>query len=247
MSETYSKECPICGGHFTTTSKIRIYCNNCSNHSTQKYNQMLQAIERNKRKYPINNYITYTCEYCGKEHNIQPKLLYKVKLGHNSSWDGQDHLYCCVQHKEKDRHDHDYCAYCGKTLKGTDYSYSTCRPNNFCSTECEQAHERQVAQERGWIRNCVRCGKEYIRKTDKPSYFCCKECQQAAVKDGWVSPNAPKRPGKEIVTQACVICGKEFTREYTPSMHRVMTCSRKCANVWSGRQVKEHYEGGNYI
>lgn len=239
---TYTKECPICGTEFTTSTKLKKYCDKCAPNAGRKLAKLQRELARSKKVYSEAELLTYNCEYCGKEHIIQKNILSKLTIGQKSSWDGKEHHYCCVQHKDQARHDHDTCANCGKLLKDSDYGYNIYRPNNFCSEECENAFVRKNAEEKGWLRKCVNCGKEYIRKTDKPSYFCCRECQQEAIKNGWISPNAPKKSGRETVTQNCVICGKEFTRTYTPAMHRSQTCSRACANKWSGMQVKKTAE-----
>ena len=242
----YEKECPICGAFFSTPTKIRKYCDNCAKNADRKARYMEYQIQRSKKEHPSINLIKYVCELCGKEHVVETKYLTKLKVcgGSRSSWDDEDHYYCCEQHRDQARHDHAVCSNCGKSLEGCDYDYSPYRPDNYCSAECEYIHEDAKATYKGWKHQCQYCGKEFIRKVGKgKAYFCSRDCSLQAKKQGWVSPEAKEREADRISNQVqikynCSQCGREYIQTYRDNIAAILDkddhhfCTQDCKKAF---------------
>lgn len=236
----YEKECPVCGAYFETENSNKKYCDKCADNAGRKMQKVEREISRSRRMYNPASTATYICEFCGREHSVAVSHLNKLKLAgtSKSSWDGKDHFFCCIEHLNQARHDHVTCAFCHKELKGCTYSYSHMRDYNYCSAECEEAHQDVIATEKGWKHKCLNCGKEFIRKVDK-AYFCCTECSTAAKKNGWISPESKERQAQRLKNQVtieltCAYCKKPFYNTYNNSIDAEIArkhdnyCSKEC-------------------
>lgn len=249
----YEKECPICGVFFNTPTKIRKYCDKCAKNATRKAKKAEWEVIRSKKENPTVRLISYVCELCGKEHTVETKYLTKLKIcgSSRSSWDEEDHYYCCEQHADQARHDHATCSNCGKILKGTSYSYSPYREHNYCSAECEYIHKDAMATYKGWKHQCQNCGKEFIRKVGKgKAYFCSKECTLEAKKKGWISPEAKDRQSERLLNQVqikytCSQCGREYIQAYKDTVQAFLDkdehhfCTKDCRKKYFDEMRRE--------
>lgn len=233
----YEKECPICGKYFTTETKIRMYCDDCIDQSDKKKKKAAKEMARSIREHRKSNLLSYKCEYCGRDHTIEARIVHKVKVcsGSRWCWDENDHYYCCVEHADQDRHDHAHCSFCGKSLKGSNYDFSMYRENNFCSYECESNYDRKIAEENGWVHKCLNCGKEFIRKGT--AKYCCKDCANEGQKNA--NKSKPKPEPKYAGQFRCTVCGKEFSKTFRDqkkyideSLSSTHYCSKECEETW---------------
>lgn len=216
----YDKECPICGAYFRTPTKIRKYCDNCIKGSDKKAKKANRELARSKREHHNILLRKFNCEYCGREHIVESRLIYKLKISASSkySWDKKDHYYCCEEHLDQARHDNTKCSNCGTILKGSTYSYSPFREFNYCSKECEDKHKYKLAIANGYVHKCINCGKEFIRNS-KIAYFCCRKCTDEARKSGWKSEESKNQQNEAIthkfqVKKRCINCKSWFIKIY---------------------------------
>lgn len=243
-SQPIEKECPICGTRFMTANKNRLYCDECRIHPEQKRRQLEESIDTIRKIVYTPNLATYNCEYCGKEHTIPKNLLYKVKISDRTSWDGNDHFFCCIEHLEAYKHEHSTCSNCGKSLQGCTYQFSSSRPNNYCCAECETEHQFKLAEAENKVCTCQQCGNRFISKRSV-AYFCSKECSTAAIKAGWRSPLTIERKkaaeeAKVEVELTCAECGTRFTKVYRNKNAAIQEqkmqiphfCSKTCDKSW---------------
>ena len=244
----YEKECPICGAFFTTKTKIRKYCDKCIDQSGHKAEKANRELARSKREHDPAKVITYKCELCGREHTIETKYLSKVKIcgSSRSSWDGEDHYYCCSEHADQARHDHATCGNCGKLLKGCDYSYSPYREFNYCCKECEEEHKLSI--KKIYKHLCINCGKEFTRNVAK-AYFCSRECSNEARKAGWISPESRSKKVQELLRQVqvkykCDNCNKIFYKTYSNDADAYIDsanhhfCKKACRDAYLDKVCK---------
>ena len=248
------KECPICGTLFETSSANRKYCDNCRTHPEQKWKKAEYALQDSINRTYQPRLAKLTCEYCGKEHVIPVKLLYKVKLtaGSQNNWDEKNHYFCCAEHLEYAVRDHAVCEECGQSLK--DKPFNILAHHHYCSEECSQKAKSRIAADSGYVYTCQNCGKEYIRFA-KSSTFCSRECMSEAVKKGWRSPKSIenekiKESKKTTIVLKCKVCKRKFKKTY-PNIEELtcavrnqtlpLFCSKDCAVVYSEAE-KAHIE-----
>lgn len=221
QKELIEKECEICGKYFTTTSKLRKYCDECKDNQTRLKERLEKNIRRNRKMYyeePKPK--EYTCDICGKTFKTLPRFLFRINK--DNSYDGKDHVFCSKLHEDAYIRMHSNCLNCGKSLDGNLFFKPGAAYSQFCSPKCKAEHKYKTAKENGELKTCVHCGKEYISKDNK--YFCSKECHMAAMKNGWRSPSLSKKglsnpknekKEKKIIKRRlqCATCGHETLLE----------------------------------
>ena len=194
------KECEICGVWFTPHSTRARYCEKCRKHPEQVRLSIENQTERSIRMYgtgrPVRA-IKCVCKECGKEF-----ISYKYEKD-----------FCCSKCKSTYRIKHTTCEYCKKPMTETEDVYDTQGKAWFCSDECHEKKQWEMARAAGTVKTCPNCGKEFI----KTSTFCSRECYQENVQK--------KRERTAYLAshglKECAHCGKEFSGNGK-------FCSKKC-------------------
>jgi hypothetical protein len=110
-----------------------------------------------------------------------------------------------------------HCLHCGKEFPLIRGGH---RNRKYCSLECKNRHDYEVAKGKPTGKQCSHCGKPLYGANPNKKYCSAKCRSDAALKN-------QKRK--------CIICGNEFTS----TMKSVRCCSSKCANEKHGRLLKE--------
>lgn len=248
----YIKECPICGTIFTSIRSNAKYCEEHRKNGARTLANIERKQERDRERRAGDHLITYNCDFCGREHVSPVRLIWKLSISPTSklNWDGQRHRYCCTEHMEQDKHDHQNCDYCNKSLKGCDYYYNSHAHYHYCSAECEKAHKAKLGIGLMNTFTCEYCGKEFHRKADV-AYFCSQECSNLARKAGWVSPVVAERKAREEAEKVtikckCKQCGKIYDEVFKNKVDaqysvRLITslCSPECRSKYNDKISKQ--------
>ena len=240
------KECKICGALFYSDNLRRIYCNDCSSHTTSRQREYKRAYRESYRRMYEPSVIECKCYECGKEFKTISKLLFSV-------WDGAERIpFCSKRCKDKYKQDHAVCACCGKTMSGNPRYNPDNTHDQYCSAECEEKARYENALKNGWVRTCKNCGKEFVRKD---GLFCSQGCYKEAVKKGW-RPEKKEASSTVQVSRSCVVCGKEVFQTIAKEdlLHETFkrkhyTCSDRCRRVLEAagkaRKAKEEETSGS--
>ena len=245
MQKLYEKECVVCGTLFTAKRDTAKYCEKHKRNGARTLAKMEAKQRHEQYEYDSHKLITFNCDYCGREHTVERYLLSKLTIsaGSTTNWDEQVHHYCCVQHKERDRQDHQYCDNCGKSLKDCTYPYSIYTKYNYCSADCEASHKQKLSLSEGKTFICQHCGNTFRRQYADVAYFCSQECSKAAKKAGWKSPKTiakEEAEAKQIVhvKLKCNQCNKIFTETYKNEIDAYIDqrnyhfCSKDCRSTF---------------
>lgn len=241
-TEPIERECEICGTYFTTTNKLRKYCDNCMKSPESEKRRLSKALHYSRIRTSDPKKIEVTCEKCGREVVTTPSWRITAR-----DKKGLPHDFCCRHCMDKWKEEQARCAYCGGPMLGTGrYNPNNSHPQ-YCSEKCQEDARWKKAREEGWVHTCVKCGKEFIRK--KGGKFCDNTCRRAAMEEGWRPKMAPRKEKKTVITrrETCAFCGKQYTREYRgelPDYHMVF-CSRECEEKFQmPMQRKEKGDSG---
>lgn len=194
------KECEACGVFFTPSRSNVKYCPDCSTHSDQVKRKIERQTQKNIERYGYGTApkeIKNVCKQCGKIFisYVHPKDF-------------------CSYHCESAYHiEHTHCAYCERSMKDTETIFDTKGKIWFCSKECEEKRQWELARESGNVHICPNCKKEHIKK----GKYCSKACYYEDVHKKKLANDARKQAGLKL----CPVCGKEFAGDGS-------TCSAAC-------------------
>ena len=227
------KECEICGKFFRTNNPIRKYCDDCTNHSSDKKKQYASALQKSRRRMYGPEVFEITCAECGRKVKTIASYVIAARDANN-----ERHVFCCERCKNKWKEEHAACAFCGKPMLGTGRYNPRNNREQYCSDDCQEMARWDIARKEGYVHKCVRCGKEYIRKSG--GLFCSNECYRAALNDGW----RPKKPTKKetLITrnEVCTCCKKRYKRTHKGELplQTYTFCSDDCLRKFRKEAVE---------
>ena len=89
-TEPIERECEICGTYFTTTNKLRKYCDNCMKSPESEKRRLSKALHYSRIRTSDPKKIEVTCEKCGREVVTTPSWRITAR-----DKKGLPHDFCC--------------------------------------------------------------------------------------------------------------------------------------------------------
>jgi hypothetical protein len=170
----------------------------------------------------LDKWITFNCEYCGKE---KEQLIKDYK--------GKAHHYCSIECSSLSRRKRQEvtCDNCGKTIEVIQNKYET-NKHFFCNQDCQHEYQKKF----GWNLNnfmditefsCEFCGKITQQKTCEYKrnghHFCSSSCSSKYY-------HQHNNKNKTYIKCVCENCGIEVYKsngDYKKSKHHF--CTAQCA------------------
>ena len=116
----------------------------------------------------------------------------------------------------------------------TEHTCETCgvvftaiKTRRFCGKHCASvAPKKQGVVKTGFIKSCLRCGKEFYATPSMPKKYCSQKC------------GAMSR-GITVILKTCPICGQQYEAKRTDP--NSITCGVKCGNIYKTKPKSSIY------